>query len=321
MVIPYDSHRTWTIKQHQLCWPSVDQVSLITGGTEHWARGVQVLQGQRDPQVAPCGLAKSNKKCRVSMGFVPKMTMFDNGGSNFQWLDNLSVIKRRQWATASRFESSCDQSAVQPVHNAMLDRMISANGEPLSAKAGLMWVCLAKLCKIHQLVWSGTWFSERSEPAKKPRRARCTCHVVFLVLEAPDLGASSACSQAVSFGAAWKIKERMNWGLVVHWWFTGGSLVVHWWFTGGSLARDETGTILLKIESWRWKASTLENPIATSLQSPPCLSCLAGFCGTWLSWLSSAASSSPAAWIQRHGFMIRFVLLFPCFSSRCPNKK
>lgn len=138
MVIPYDSHRTWTIKQHQLCWPSVDQVSLITGGTEHWARGVQVLQGQRDPQVAPCGLAKSNKKCRVSMGFVPKMTMFDNGGSNFQWLDNLSVIKRRQWATASRFESSCDQSAVQPVHNAMLDRMISANGEPLSAKAGLM---------------------------------------------------------------------------------------------------------------------------------------------------------------------------------------
>ena len=101
MVIPYDSHRTWTIKQHQLCWPSVDQVSLITGGTEHWARGVQVLQGQRDLQVAPCGLAKSNKKCRVSMGFVPKMTMFDNGGSSFQWLDNLSVIKRGQWATAS----------------------------------------------------------------------------------------------------------------------------------------------------------------------------------------------------------------------------
>ena len=254
MVIPYDSHRTWTIKQHQLCWPSVDQVSLITGGTEHWARGVQVLQGQRDPQVAPCGLAKSNKKCRVSMGFVPKMTMFDNGGSNFQWLDNLSVIKRRQWATASRFESSCDQSAVQPVHNAMLDRMISANGEPLSAKAGLMWVCLAKLCKIHQLVWSGTWFSERSEPAKKPRRARCTCHVVFLVLEAPDLGASSACSQAVSFGAAWKIKERMNWGLVVHWWFTGKRWNWH----------NFTQNWKLEMESFNtWKPDCNQSAVAT----------------------------------------------------------
>ena len=124
--------------------------------------------------------------------------------------------------------SQNDQSAVQPVHNAMLDRMISANGEPLSAKAGLMWVCLAKFI---------SWFDPGPDFLNDLNRRRNPdapdAHVMwcFSSWKLQTLVRALPVAKLWASGPPGKSKREWteDW---VHWWFTGGSLVVHWWFTG-----------------------------------------------------------------------------------------